>query len=447
MLCNSPLIYSAEALIPYNEGVKDTLTKIDKFGGEYTMFRRDAPDSPNVWVPRGYSSRVGAKSIFVSDGDPVKMPTTWVPPQTAEQQACINSSLALLQTHVDHVVEAPTGFGKSYLGCAVAARLGKKTLIVVTKNDLVKSWQDTLINLFGMMPHQIGHIQQKVQKYKDCPFTVAMIHSLICREYDPEMYRSFGLVIFDEVHRLGAEYFSQACKLFPSSHRLGLSATPKRSDGREKLFEGHIGPTMVRGTWVPMKAKILVKKTGWKVPNVPQRDEMGSWHTGPMEIVPGSMMNATKAIASDKVRNHEIGQFVRAAYDSGRHTVVMSDLVDSHLLPLFHILVSHGIPGQDIGYYHGSVPKGELDSQKMKKVVLATYAMCGEGTNVPHWDTLVLATPRANVKQAVGRVLRFVQGKKQPVVLELVDDHPILKGFHMSRLTQYYSIGAEVVEV
>jgi len=156
------------------------------------------------------------------------------------------------------------------------------------------------------------------------------------------------------------------------------SATPKRGDGKEKLFEAHIGPVMVRGTWVPMNPKVLVKQTGWKVPVVNQRDDVdGVWKRQPMKVTPGRMMAVTKAIAASKPRNEEIAKFVKSAYDAGRTIVVMSDLIEDHLNPLFHFIVKAGVPGEHIGFYHGTVKKAELVSNGLnKRVLLATYAMC-----------------------------------------------------------------------
>ena len=120
----------------------------------------------------------------------------------------------------------------------------------------------------------------------------------------------------------------------------------------------------------------------------------------------------------------------------------MSDLRDSHLNRLFQMLTNEGIPGEDIGYYVGGMSKIELSHTKKRRVVLGTYKMCSTGTDVPKWDTLVMATPRADVKQAIGRVLRSVAGKKQPVIFDLVDKDAIFQGFHLSRLKQYYGSGS-----
>jgi superfamily II DNA or RNA helicase len=159
------------------------------------------------------------------------------------------------------------------------------------------------------------------------------------------------------------------------------------------------------------------------------------------------MMTVTKAIAASNTRNMEIANFVLQSYKSGRMTLVVSDLRENHLNRLFQILTNEGIPGQDIGYYVGGMSKIELSHTKQRRVVLGTYQMCSTGTDVPQWDTLVMATPRADIKQTIGRILRTVEGKKQPVILDLVDRDAIFQGFHHARLKQYYGIGAEVVKV
>lgn len=432
------------AMVQGNHELKALLTRTDRFGEPYTMYQGD-PGSGNLLIPRGLVHAELAQHDLRTTAF-VPQLVAKKPPRNQDQAACIEQSVKLLKAGHDHILEAPTGFGKTYAGCSIANQMEQRTLIVVTKNDLIKGWKDTLTQLIGVDPAEIGHVQQDKQVYKGCRFVIAMVHSLVCREYDEDFYGYFGMVIFDEVHRLGADHFVEACKLFPAQYRLGLSATPDRSDGRQDLFHAHIGPVMVKGNWVPMSPKILVKKTGWKVPMVNRRIG-GMWQKVPMPVEPAKMAPVNKAIGADIARNQEIATFVKSAYDAGRYTLILSDLIDDHLKPLFHYCVHAGIPGDDMGYYLGGMKTAELELTKKKRVVLATYQMVGEGTDVPHWDTLVMATPRANVKQPVGRVLRFLEGKKTPVVLDLVDNNQVLQNFFYSRLKTYYSLKSEVVEV
>jgi hypothetical protein len=78
--------------------------------------------------------------------------------------------------------------------------------------------------------------------------------------------------------------------------------------------------------------------------------------------------------------------------------VVMSDHI-AYLKVIRSMAILAGIPAEDFGEYTGETPKGLLKVEAYKRVVLATYGMCGEGTDYPHWDTMVQITPRANVEQ------------------------------------------------
>lgn len=326
-------------------------------------------------------------------------------------------------------------------GIGIALELKQPTLILVTKSDLIDGWRKTLLGLAKIPSHRIGHVQAAVCDWKGKDFVIGMIHSVIRDgKYPPEFYDHFGLVIWDETHRVGAEFFMKSCEMFPARLRLGLSATPDRSDGKMPSVFAHIGPVMSRGNNVPMNPKILVVKTGWHIPKVDADGKPIFWSAGKMASV-------SKQMGLSKSRNSIIIEFVKSAHKSGRSTVIMSDLLEGHLSILYKLLIDAGIPAKDIGYYVGGMKKPELDIAKVKPIVLATYAMCSEGTDVPQWDTLVMATPRANVKQIIGRVMRVLFGKKEPVVLDLVDQASVYHGYHRKRLTQYFEVNATIVQM
>jgi superfamily II DNA or RNA helicase len=336
------------------------------------------------------------------------------------------------------------GGDKTVVGSLIAAKLGQPTLIVVTKNDLTVAWKQALNQILGIPLSMIGQVQQDMCDWKGKQFVIGMLHSLIIEDrYPEEMYRHFGLMIVDEVHLVAAEHFQEICWKVPAKHRIGFSATPTRKDGRDRLLKAHIGETLVKGYLVPMKPKVLVKKTGWQIPMYRDRETMGLVK---IPHQPGRMMGVVKAQANNQNRNLLILEFVLATFKNGRRTVIMADTLD-HLDRLFQIFTSGGISGDKIGFYVGQMSQADLDFNKEKPVILATYRMVSTGTNVPKWDTLVLATPRSDVKQMIGRVLRFLTDKKQPVILDLLDDDKLLHNFHLSRLRQYYAVGAEIVYV
>jgi superfamily II DNA or RNA helicase len=98
------------------------------------------------------------------------------------------------------------------------------------------------------------------------------------------------------------------------------------------------------------------------------------------------------------------------------------------------------VPDDEMAYYKGGMKKADLEKAKTKRLVFCTYGMTGEATDVPWWDCAILATPRANVTQAAGRVLREHPGKPKPVIIDIVDDDSaILEGYFKARLKQYTS--------
>ena len=424
---------AAMSAIPYDEGVEAALRFESKYGETVDLTVRHGN---KLWLPRNCVEWRGPDHR-TSYPDSFPATSCKLPPRDEEQASCIVQSLNLLQNDISHVVEAPTGFGKTYIGSAVAMAMRQPTIIVVTKQDLMDQWYSTLVNLIGIDPKLIGKAQADKLDYKGKQFVLTMVQSLIRPgKYDDAFFSYFGLAIFDETHRMAADCFSRACHLLPAKYRLGLSATPKRVDGKTPVVTAHIGEVLVRGTVVPMKPKVLVKKTGWKIPG---------WMT---KVEPGRMMPVYKAMATSPLRNAEIVKFVKEAYEKDRTVVVMGDTLD-HLSKLQLLCGAAGIPGEDMGTYTGEISgnKELLKFNANKRVIFATYGMTSEGTDYPHWDTLVLVTPRANVKQPVGRILRTNPGKKTPVVLDLVDDGSIFHAFAYKRQTTYYSLGAQVVKL
>ncbi|KVR21628.1 hypothetical protein WK13_34385 [Burkholderia ubonensis] len=430
LLTDIPISTAAMSVYPYSAGLEAAYRFVPKIGEPF-----------NAAIRRGNCLLVPRETCPTGADDQRVWKTPkpiahHVEPRDEEQSEVIERVVKLLKAGISHICEAPTGFGKTIIGSWAGCELGQPTLILVTKEDLVHSWLDTLKNQFKVPESLIGHVQQDKCDYEGKAFVIGMVQSVVIPDkYNWQFFSYFGLVIFDEVHRMGADYFMQACTLFPAKLRLGLSATTKRSDGKWELVEAHVGPILVRGTQVPMKAKVLVRRTGWTKPHY-------------MTATPGRMTNVSKAQANDPLRNKHILEFAGAAYQAGRcTTVIMSELHDAHLKPLFHMLAAHGIPGEDMDYYVGGRSKAALDTAAKKRIVLATYQMTAEGTNKPWWDTLVFGTPRANITQAIGRVIRQRDGKRQPVALDLLDNGAIFDNFFRSREKQYHEIGAEIVRM
>lgn len=380
-------------------------------------------------------------------------------PRNSEQSRCISEVSNLLLKQHSFVFEAPTGFGKTWCATDIISKINKKTIIVVTKEDILDQWVAALEKVLGLQLGKgkgIGIIKGDKVDTVNQGVVIAMVQSLAKEARYPEhIFREFGLAIFDECHRIGADFFSQSCFRLPALLRLGISATPDRKDGREEVIEAHIGPTMVRTTIAPMTARVIAQESPWQIPLVRKVGADGKVvmdHSGKCAMVQmphsaGRCGHIVRLLSNNHARNKLIANFVAQSYKAGRKILVQSDTKD-HLETLTSLIGSSGVPPSKITQYVGGLSKSQRETAKEGAVIMATYKMTAEATDIPELDTLVMATPKSDVRQIVGRILRFMEGKKEPVVFDITDNtSSVFKGYAKTRLEWYASVGAKVQHV
>jgi len=401
----TPLWTGACAVFKKSDALKKAFTFKDRYDEEYTTYieKGDHIHVPRLAVPMGEDKR--------STGLPVTFPKPLVKPRNEMQEHIIAKSLHTFAQDKSHIIQAGTGTGKSFMSLIIAQKLGLKTLIIVPKQDIMSQWRDSIIKFLGIPVSDIGKIQQDVCNVEGKTIVIGMVQSLAKDKYKSSVKSEFGLVIYDEIHVMGANYFSKACGLFNSKYRLGLSATPYRSDGREHVFKDHIGEIAVVNDAVMMIPRVVVVKSEFLLPRVKKKviDRLTGrpkMVLAPMQLNAGRTMHVAKMLGTNRARNELISKFVLAAYEKGRRTIIFSDLRENHLERLYPALRSVGIPTKDIAYYVGGMKEKELDKSKAAPVILATYKMVAMATDIPWLDTCVLATPRSDIVQCVGRILR-----------------------------------------
>jgi len=426
---------------------------LDKYKEPFVMYREVVYNNqPHLMLPRNCSPVLGGSTDYRDAGEDVFFENNFVP-RSAEQVRVVKEVCALLEGDVSHICQAMTGFGKTYVGCAAAAHIGKRTCVITTKQDIIKQWADAAKAVLGLRDEDIGYVQGDVNSSAGKPFVIMLVQSALKgpARYDQETFDGFGLVIPDEVHRMGAEQFSQAMWHLNAKLRLGLSATPYRKDGRDAVFAAHIGSVQVVGTQESMVPSVIRTHTHWEIPMVNRY--------GVMVPVPhdfGRIMGLVKHMANSSKRNHILCRFIDAAYNKGRHIIVFCDTTE-HLENLNKMLVKdYGIDKQEMGFYVGltyykggkSEKEAVRQQAKEKRIILATYKMASEATDIPRLDCAVLGTPRGDVNQIVGRIRRDFPSKKQPVVFDPLDSgSKVLNAYAGSRFKWYTEIGAPVKNI
>ncbi|MGO8950076.1 MAG: DEAD/DEAH box helicase [Ktedonobacterales bacterium] len=139
------------------------------------------------------------------------------------------------------VVVLPTGGGKTFIGGLAIADLGVWSLVVVPTIDLLHQWRDALCRALGYAVSEIGSYGGGDHELR--PITITTYESAA---QHPELLWHFGLLIFDECHHLPAPTYRQIAEGAFTPYRLGLSATPERSDLEHVALERLIGPLVYR---------------------------------------------------------------------------------------------------------------------------------------------------------------------------------------------------------
>jgi superfamily II DNA or RNA helicase len=433
-----PLATNAAAWLKATEARKRRFTYVDRFDEELLAYQlRDG----YIGCPRA-AFVVGEKDQRVR-GDriqgPPKNPPEFVPRDG--QHEFIQKSLNILAHDESFVGQAPTGWGKTVVACQIIRAVGRKTLVVVTKEDLLDSWTQEIETWLGVKP---GLIQGDTCDVRDV--TLAMVHTLAQRGLPKEIADQFGFVLWDEVHRMAADTFSTTSFLFPAMLRMGLSATPHRLDGREAMIFDTIGPIRVVHEALQLTPTVALYRSPWQCPRWRCKACSGGGcpacgGEGYREAhhKPGRTTHIEKDVAAHPERNALLLKIIRQAFDRGRRTVVFSSLVD-HLKFLKEKATEHmGIPADDTSLYISGLTKKQRGVAATKRVMFATYQMMGEGTNIPWLDTAVLAMPRANVEQAIGRVLREHPDKPNPVVVDIQDQSSSVFDMYCTKRRKLYA--------
>lgn len=340
------------------------------------------------------------------------------------------------------ILQSAPGSGKTQMGIALAARLGRKTLWITHTKDLLQQSYDRACLYFPK--NKLGKITDGKISIGEC-MTFATIQTLV--RLDPQYYSyEFGCVIVDECHRVSgtptrATQFMKVLNNLHSLYKYGLSATVHRSDGMIKTTYSLLGNVIYT---VPDEAVAdkIIKPIIRKV----------KLDTEPSEIYldsSGMMIynDLIQYLVDDDSRNFDIVMDLLSNKD--RHCLVLSDRIN-HLDKLYEML---NLKNKSV-VINGKMKKEERqkaieDMRNGKKNFLfATYSLAKEGLDIPILDRLFLVTPHSDyavVTQSVGRISRTFEGKEDAVVYDYVDENIVfLKKNFQKRISSYRKLGVVI---
>lgn len=319
------------------------------------------------------------------------------------------------------VLYAPCGSGKTVSACKIASEMGVSTLILAHKEFLVDQWRDRIALWLGIPKDEVGIIQQDRCEYQGRRIAVAMVQSLVERKYEAEFYRWPGLVVADEIHRHGAESWHKAVMLFSSRYRLGLTATPDRKDGMWDIVRYNFGEILTKSTGEAMSPTIYAVRHTPRL-NVHRYCWAQPCGLGEVRIKKVYLGKLVSLLAENAERNAMITGIIMKAIREGRKVMLLTDRLSQ--ISILKKMVLDKDKTITVGRYVGGMSEQAREISSKCQVILATFQMAQEALDIPAVDVGILATPHADVEQAVGRALRHLDGKKQPVIIDIVDDEP-----------------------
>lgn len=316
------------------------------------------------------------------------------------------------------------------------AELKRTALIIVHKTFLVNQWKERILTFYDITEDEVGIVQQDRCEYKGKKIVIALVQSLLSREYPKEFYEYFGTVAIDECHRFGSETFRDAIVMFPARYRIGVTATPYRKDKQEIVFFSHIGEIACVGESRKMKPIIQFVKTPVVMDSrLSRKLRLNNKTVG--------LTNCINYLAKHEARNRKIAKLLIDASQAGRKILVLSGRRE-HLETLRYLTKiearKRGV-NVTVAFYVGGMSERELKIAENHQILLGTYAMAKEGLDIPSLDTLFLVTPISDIEQAVGRILRVYEGKKEPMVVDFIDNIGICQGLARKRAKEYRRLG------
>jgi len=340
----------------------------------------------------------------------------------------------VVNTYLEHVnkvgfggglLELPCAYGKTVLSLNIISQLKKKTFIIVHKEFLMNQWIERIEQFLPKA--RVGKIQGPIIDIDDKDIVIGMLQSLSMKEYPPSIFESFGLTIIDEVHHISSEVFSNSLFKLVTKYMLGLSATMNRKDGTTKVFKMFLGDVIFKGKRDEAR-EVIVHAIKYEVDDDEFNEVKTDYRGNP------AYSTMISKLCEYNRRSEFILKVLSTMLENNPNQQIMILAHNKNVLKYLHDAIAHRNIATT-GYYVGGMKETALKETEGKKIVIATYSMAAEALDIKTLTTLIMATPKTDIEQSVGRILR--EKHSNPVVVDIIDNHDLFQNQWRKRKTFY----------
>jgi hypothetical protein len=317
----------------------------------------------------------------------------------------------------------------------ILAEIKKKTLILVHKEFLMNQWIERIGEFLPSA--RVGKIQANIFDVEGNDIVIGMIQTMFSRDFDPSVFDCFGLTIIDEVHRIGSEEFSKTLLKIVTPYMLGISATVERKDGLTKLLYMFIGEKIYTEERVDQDP-VVIRGIEYLCNDEEFNETDVDWKGMP------KVSTMISKICDFGPRSDFIIRVLRDLIleSNGEGQIMVLAHNRSLLKYLYEAIAHHGFASR--GYYIGGMKESALKDTEDQQIVLATYAMAAEALDIKTLSILVMVTPKVDIEQSVGRILR--ERHSNPIVVDIIDRHETFQNQWRKRKTFYRKCNYRILQ-
>jgi len=378
------------------------------------------------------------------------------------------------------VISLYCGAGKTIISLLILAKLGVKAMVVCHTTSLMQQWVERINQCFPTA--RIGIVQQGDAQVENVDIIIASLKTLALKDFGKDFFSTVGLVIWDEIHLMCTNTFSQAFPKCAVKYTLGLSATPFRKDRCDVIFQYFIGPVLYM-LKRPKDNVIIAQCITLLVPEdeiVVKYDRRGKvMYTSTLsnvlynqkrinrlvEIIIDHAVNGRKILVLGEYIQHlkeimkrlikretEIHEpFINEKIGKIKKCLRKVTIFPEEIIEIIttYLRDTYGESLFTYGLYIGEMNNDERKTSEIKDVILGTYKLASVGMDIPHLNTLLMASPRKEIEQSVGRILRKTAGENdhKPLIIDIIDNHGVFSSQARTRKQFYKEYGYTIEHI